>query len=65
MSEDIKNTLKGIGLQFFAEGGEEDPSTGDNGSEGEGIKGTGNQSGKTFTQEDVNALLKSLPKRPC
>ena len=58
MSEDIKNTLKGIGLQFFAEGGEGDPSTGDNGSEGEGIKGTGNQSGKTFTQEDVNALLK-------
>ena len=58
MSEDIKNTLRGIGLQFFAEGGEGDPSTGDNGSEGEGIKGTGNQSGKTFTQEDVNALLK-------
>lgn len=49
------DTLKNIGLQFFAEEGSE----GAGGSEGgQGNQGTGNQSGKTFTQEDVNALLK-------
>ena len=64
MSEDIKNTLKGIGLQFFAEGNEggEGGEGGSEGNEGgaggDNNKGTGNQSGKTFTQEDVNALLK-------
>lgn len=59
------DTLKNIGLQFFADGGSEG-SNGAGGSEGGqdgnegsgGGKGTGNQSGKTFTQEDVNALLK-------
>lgn len=61
MSEDIKNTLKGIGIQFFAEGaeGEEGGPGGDEGGAGgDNNQGTGNQSGKTFTQEDVNALLK-------
>ena len=49
------DTLKNIGLQFFADEG----SDGAGGSEGgQGNQGTGNQSGKTFTQEDVNALLK-------
>lgn len=62
MSEDIKNTLKGIGLQFFADGGEGDEggSGGSEGGEGgEGNQGTGGKSGKTFTQEDVNRLLKN------
>lgn len=62
MSEEIKNTLKGIGLQFFAEGGEggEGGSEGDKGGAGgDNGGGTGNQSGKTFTQEDVNRLLKA------
>lgn len=62
MSEDIKNTLKGIGLQFFADGGEGDEggSGGSEGGEGgEGNQGTGGKSGKTFTQEDVNRLLKA------
>lgn len=64
MSEDIKNTLKGIGLQFFAErneggeGGEGGSEGNEGGAGGDNNKGTGNQSGKTFTQEDVNALLK-------
>ena len=61
MSEDIKNTLKVIGIQFFAEGaegGEEGPEGNEGGAGGDNNKGTGNQSGKTFTQEDVNALLK-------
>lgn len=65
MSEDIKNTLKNIGLQFFAEGGAGgDPGTGgsEGGSEdGEGGsgEGTGGKSGKTFTQEEVNRLMKA------
>lgn len=62
MSEDIKNTLKGIGLQFFADGGEGDEggSGGSEGGEGgEGNQGTGGKSGKTFTQEEVNRLLKN------
>lgn len=59
MSEEIKNTLKGIGLQFFAEGSEGgDPEGGEGGAGGGTNKSTSNQSGKTFTQEDVNALLK-------
>lgn len=56
------NTLKGIGLQFFAEeggaglgeaGGENNPGT-----QGAGSESTGAEPGKTFTQNDVNALLK-------
>lgn len=64
MSEDIKNTLRGIGFQFFAErneggeGGEGGSEGNEGGAGGDNNKGTGNQSGKTFTQEDVNALLK-------
>lgn len=61
MSNYNENTLRNIGLQFFADGGDgaggsEGGQSGDEGSGGD--KGTGNQSGKTFTQEDVNALLK-------
>ena len=43
------HTWRKIGIQFFAEGAEE----GNNDK-----PGTGSQSRKTFTQEDVNALLK-------
>lgn len=62
MSNEEKNTLKGIGLQFFAEGGDgasgsEDGQGGDKGSSDD--KGTGSQSGKTFTQEEVNRLMKA------
>lgn len=51
------HTWKKIGIQFFAEGAE-------GGSDGEeenngGNSGTGNQSGKTFTQEEVNRLMKA------
>ena len=67
MSNDIKDTLKGIGLQFFAEGGEggasgtgnEDGKGGNPNPEGgAGGQGTGGKPGTTFTQEDVNRLLK-------
>ena len=62
MSNDIKDTLKGIGLQFFAEGA--DGAGGSEGGQGEDKgsgddKGTGSQSGKTFTQEEVNRLMKA------
>lgn len=51
------HTWRKIGIQFFAEGAEEGS---DGGEENNGEKpGTGNQSGKTFTQEDVNRLLKA------
>lgn len=50
------HTWRKIGIQFFAEGAE----GGSEGGEGDNNDnpGTGSQSGKTFTQEDVNALLK-------
>lgn len=62
-----KSKLKGIGLQFFAEGGEDgEPGAGgaggnpDNGGSG-GSGGTGGEGGgtqtKTFTQEEVNRML--------
>lgn len=61
-----KSKLKGIGLQFFSEGGEGgDPGAGgsggnpDNGGSG-GSGGTGGEGGtqtKTFTQEEVNRML--------
>lgn len=63
MVDEYKNTLKNIGLQFFAEEG----GSGSEGAGGEGTgpEGTGEQPGesgsnasKTFTQSDVNALLK-------
>lgn len=64
--DEYKNTLKGIGLQFFAEGegtgsegGAGGAGDGDNpGTSGAGAEGTGAESGKTFTQSDVNAMLK-------
>lgn len=67
--DENKNTLKHIGLQFFAEkGGTENPGSDggaggsggeDNpGTQGAGGEGTGGESGKTFTQSDVNAMLK-------
>lgn len=60
MSKYTENTLKHIGLQFFADGPEGDPDGNPEGNpeDNPGGKGTGSQSGKTFTQEDVNALLK-------
>lgn len=55
-------TLRSLGLQFFAEGGEGggDPAAkgGDGGNEDDDDDGEGNGgSDKTFTQEDVNKLL--------
>lgn len=62
LSKEYENTLKYIGLQFFAEDGEDNPgeNSGDKGNSkgGSNDGGTGTKSGKTFTQEDVNALLK-------
>jgi len=63
------HTWRKIGIQFFASGasgagGEGGSGTAEGGSGGSGSEeggnnsGTGSQSGKTFTQEDVNALLK-------
>lgn len=61
-----KSKLKGIGLQFFADGG--DPGAGGDGGNpeggaggpGAGGGGTGGEGGtqtKTFTQEEVNRML--------
>lgn len=49
-----ENTTKHIGFQFFAEDQPEDPGQGNPRGEEEKDKG-----GKTFTQEDVNRLLKA------
>lgn len=63
--DEYKNTLRGIGLQFFAEEGGGDPGNtgntgeGDPGKQGGGAEGTGSESGKTFTQSDVNRMLKA------
>ena len=60
-----KSKLKGIGLQFFAEGGGNpgadggtggDPNPGGAGGEG-GTGGEGGSQVKTFTQEEVNRML--------
>lgn len=64
MDKYYMNTLRGIGLQFFAEGGGEGSGTGTGGAPGAGgtgagDQGTGDKSGKTFTQEEVNRLLKA------
>lgn len=63
MMDEYKNTLKNLGLQFFAEeGGSGSEETGgeDMGPEGtgEGPGKSGSNASKTFTQSDVNALLK-------
>lgn len=52
-----ENTLKHIGIQFFAEGGQEGQEGGEGGSQED--QGTGGKSGKTFTQEEVNRLMKA------
>lgn len=62
-----ENTLRHIGLQFFAEEQEGGPGSGTEGNGGQGGNGTGGSGssggdgghGKTFTQEDVNRLLKA------
>ena len=65
LSNEEKNTLKNIGLQFFAEGGAGGDSGtggsegGSEGGEGGSGEGTGGKSGKTFTQEEVNRLMKA------
>lgn len=66
--DEYKNTLKGMGIQFFAEKGEDNPGqdqdqntqnqNNDQNAQDQD-KGTGSQSGKTFTQDDVNRLLKA------
>lgn len=50
-----------VGLQFFAEKGGDDNQGGEDSKDegGSDKEGTGGQSGKTFTQEDVNRLLKA------
>ena len=65
LSKEEKNTLRNIGLQFFAEGGADGDSGtggsegGSEGGEGGSGEGTGGKSGKTFTQEEVNRLMKA------
>ena len=65
LSNEEKNTLKNIGLQFFAEGGAgrysgtEGYEGGSEGGEGGSGGGTGGKSGKTCTQEEVNRLMKA------
>lgn len=58
MYQFIGNIRKNIGVPFFApeNGGGSGAESGGGGSDG---SDTGNQSGKTFTQEDVNRLLKA------
>lgn len=56
MTEYVK-TLRHIGLQFFAEGGQDGQDGGDEGVQNN--QETGGKPGKTFTQEDVNRLLKA------
>lgn len=60
------DTLKRIGLQFFAEGDGGDDGAGDNGAGGDegtggaggtGDNGAGGSQTKTFTQEEVNRML--------
>lgn len=60
------DTLKGIGLQFFAEGDGGDDGADNNGAGGDegtggaggtGDNGAGGSQGKTFTQEEVNRML--------
>lgn len=58
-----KSKLKGIGLQFFADGGDPgaggdggNPEGGAGGAGGSGGEGGGTQT-KTFTQEEVNRML--------
>lgn len=64
-----KSKLKGIGLQFFAEGGEggepgaggaggnPEGGAGGTGGSGGGTGGEGGTQTKTFTQEEVNRML--------
>lgn len=63
--EEIRNTLKGIGLQFFAEGGADAGNNAQQGNENQQDGGKEQQqenkeqqqdNGKTFTQEEVNKL---------
>lgn len=64
MMDEYKNSLKNIGLQFFAgEGGTDSEGDPGSGSEGTGSEGTGtgtghDPGGKTFTQDDVNSMMK-------
>lgn len=50
------HTWRKIGIQFFAEGAEGGSEGGEDDNNDK--PGTGSQSGKTFTQEEVNTLLK-------
>lgn len=61
-----KSKLKGIGLQFFADGGDPgaggdggnpEGGAGDTGGSGGGTGGEGGTQTKTFTQEEVNRML--------
>lgn len=59
--EDKALSLYPLNLQFFADGGDGGSDGGDGGSGGDGGAGSGTE--KTFTQEDVNKMIKDrLPR---
>jgi hypothetical protein len=59
-----ENTLKTIGLQFFAEGGQDKPNEDPNGEDPKGgdprnnPPGEQNRGARTFTQEEVNRMMR-------
>lgn len=59
-----ENTLKTIGLQFFAEGGQDKPNEDPNGEDPKGgdprnnPPGEQNRGARTFTQEEVNHMMR-------
>lgn len=59
-----ENTLKTIGLQFFAEGGQDKPNEDPNGEDPKGgdprnnHPGEQNRGARTFTQEEVNRMMR-------
>lgn len=59
-----ENTLKTIGLQFFAEGGQDKPNEDLNGEDPKGgdprnnPPGEQNRGARTFTQEEVNRMMR-------
>ena len=59
-----ENTLRHIGLQFFAEGGQDKPNEDPNGEDPKGgdprnnPPGEQNRGARTFTQEEVNRMMR-------
>lgn len=52
-----EETARKIGLQFFAESGEDEGDQGGTGNEDQGGNDTNPSAGKTFTQAQVNAMM--------